>query len=59
MITKTMTSNEVIRALQKNHLVILDRMDGLGAKNSKKLKSKYVRTPMTPLWYMLSSTFRP
>ena len=43
MITKTMTSNEVIRALQKNHLVILDRMDGLGAKNNKKLKSKYVK----------------
>ena len=43
MITKTMTSDEVIRALQKNHLVILDRMDGLGAKNSKKLKNKYVK----------------
>ena len=43
MITRTMTSEEMIRSLQKNHQVILDRMDGLGIKNSKKLKNKFIK----------------
>ena len=59
MITRTMTSDEVIRALQKNHSVILDRMDGLGIKNSKKLKNKLVKDNaiMSRSDYVLPGTY--
>ena len=43
MIVQTMTPSEVIRALQVNHSFLRDRMDGLGIKNSKKLKNKYIK----------------
>ena len=59
MITRTMTPDEVIRTLHKNHLVILDRMDGLGIKNSKKLKNKYIRDNaiMSRSDYVLPETY--
>ena len=43
MITRTMTSKEVIRALQEIDDFVLGRMSGLSIKNSKKLKSKFVK----------------
>lgn len=43
MITQTMTSDEVIRGLQANQEYIVERMNGLGAKNSKKLKNKFIK----------------
>ena len=54
-----MTSDEVIKALQKNHLVILDRMDGLGIKNSKKLKNKFIKDNaiMSKSDYLLPETY--
>lgn len=43
MITKTMNCDEVIRGLQVNHSFVRERMDGLGIKNSKKLKNKFIK----------------
>ena len=59
MITRTMSSEEVIRALQKNHLVVLGRMDGLGIKNSKKLKNKFIKDNaiMSKSDYLLPETY--
>lgn len=41
MITQTMTSGEVIRGLRMIDECVLERMNGLMNKNSKKLRSKY------------------
>lgn len=43
MITNTMTPREVINALQEIDDYVLGRMVGLSIKNSKKLKSKFVK----------------
>lgn len=43
MIVQAMTPSEVIRELQMNHSYLRDRMDGLGIKNSKKLKNKFIK----------------
>lgn len=43
MITRTMTTEEVIRALQQVDEYVLGRMVGLSIKNNKKLKSKSVK----------------
>ena len=43
MITKGMTTEEVLKELQKGERFIQARMDGLTKKNHKKLKSKFVR----------------
>ena len=43
MITKSMTSEEVLKELKKDDLYVMDRWDGLLIKNKKKLKSKFVK----------------
>ena len=43
MITKGMTPEEVVKALQKIDDYVLGRMNGLTIKNSKKLKSRFIK----------------
>ena len=43
MITRTMTPGEVIRGLRTIDEYVLERMKGLMIKNSKKLKSKFIK----------------
>lgn len=43
MIVQKMSADEVIRTLQRDDDYILERMKGLNIKNSKKLKSKFVK----------------
>lgn len=38
-----MNFDEVVRGLQVNHNYVRERMDGLGKKNSKKLKNKFIK----------------
>ncbi len=43
MITKSMTSEEVLKELKKDDPFVMDKWDGLLIKNKKKLKSKLVK----------------
>ena len=43
MITKSMTSEEVLKELKKDELFILGRVPGLLIKNNKKLKNKFFK----------------
>lgn len=43
MITESMSTDEVIKELRKDHDYVLARTNGLLAKNSKKIKSKFVK----------------
>lgn len=58
MITNTMNFDEVVRSLQVNHSYVRERMDGLGAKNSKKLKNKFIKdnTIMSKSTYTIPET---
>lgn len=58
MITNTMTFDEVVRSLQVNHYYVRERMDGLGKKNSKKLKNKFIKdnTIMSKSTYTVPET---
>lgn len=58
MITNTMNFDEVVRSLQVNHSYVRERMDGLGAKNSKKLKNKIIKdnTIMSKSTYTIPET---
>lgn len=58
MITNTMNFDEVVRSLQVNHSYVRGRMDGLGAKNSKKLKNKIIKdnTIMSKSTYTIPET---
>ena len=58
MITNTMNFDEVVRSLQVNHNYVRERMDGLGKKNSKKLKNKFIKdnTIMSKSTYTVPET---
>ena len=43
MITKSMTSEEVLKELKKDDQFVLGRLNGLLIKNNKKLRSKFVK----------------
>ena len=58
MITNTMNFDEVVRSLQVNHNYVRERMYGLGKKNSKKLKNKFIKdnTIMSKSTYTVPET---